>query len=347
MPSEITEQPIWGIHAGQAGNADHQFLSQNMIALGWADMGDLTAVPANREAFKAAVLRVYPSTKSGAVPVYGGLLFRFVHEMQTGDLVVYPSKVDHLVHIGRIEGPYKYDSNVVASNPSTAGDPFMNTRRVRWLKAVPRTALSQGALYEIGSALSLFQVKNYADEIRSILEGGALPAPAPDEDPTVAAVAEEIEQSTRDFILKTVATELKGHPLAHFVADLMRAMGYRCRVAPEGPDGGIDIVASRDALGFEPPIIKVQVKSTDGSTGAPDVQALYGNVDTAEHGLFVALGGYTKQAQTFAKSKRNLRLLDGDDLVDLVLEHYDALDPKYRGLLPLRRVFVPAPPDRD
>jgi len=32
---------------------------------------------------------------------------------------------------------------------------------------VPRTRFSQGALYEIGSAMSLFQVKNYVDKFRA------------------------------------------------------------------------------------------------------------------------------------------------------------------------------------
>src|SRR5262249_32427628 len=80
---------------------------------------------------------------------------------------------------------------------------------------------------------------------------------------------------------KRLAQELKGHPLAEFVAHLLNTMGYRTRVSPEGPDGGIDIVAHKDELGFEPPIIKVQVKSTAGSVGDPIVSALYGKVGGA------------------------------------------------------------------
>ncbi|MBP7507781.1 MAG: restriction endonuclease [Prolixibacteraceae bacterium] len=40
-------------------------------------------------------------------------------------------------------------------------------------------------------------------------------------------------------------------------------LGYRTRVTPEGPDGGVGIIAYKDELGLEPPIIKVQVKSND------------------------------------------------------------------------------------
>jgi restriction system protein len=118
-------------------------------------------------------------------------------------------------------------------------------------------------------------------------------------------------------------------------------MGYRTRISPEGADGGIDIIAHKDELGFEPPIIKVQVKSQDSSVGDPVVSALYGKVATEEFGLVVALGVFTNQAKNFARSKANLRLIDGSDLVDLILEHYETFDARYKGLVPLKRVYVP------
>ncbi len=188
--------------------------------------------------------------------------------------------------------------------------------------------------------MSFFQLKNYADEYRAAAEGKTVAPPAATDD-TVAAVAEDIEATTEDFILKRLSQDLKGHPLAHFVAHLLGTMGYKTRVSPEGPDGGIDIVAHRDELGFEPPIIKVQVKSSDGSIGDPEVSALYGKVGAQEHGLLVALGTFTRQALSFAKTKSNLRLIDGEELVSLIYHHYEQFDSRYKGILPLKRVYVP------
>jgi restriction system protein len=324
---------LWGIHAGRTGDADTLFQRQSCIALGWAKIGDLSGIKADRDSFKTRAAEVYPDIKPGAIRNTAGQLFRFVHEMKPADLVVYPSKRDRQVHLGRIEGSYSFDASVVPSYP--------HRRTVKWLRSVPRTHFTQGALYEIGSALSLFQVKNYADEFRATLEGKAMPAPPVAQDESVAAVAADIEETTRDFVLKRLAQELKGHPFADFVAHLMNTMGYRTRVSPEGPDGGIDIVAHRDELGFEPPIIKVQVKSTEGSIGDPIVSALYGKVGAGEFGLLVTLGTFTAQAVTFAKSKSNLRLIDGDELVKLIFQHYDQFDSRYKGSLPLRRVYVP------
>ncbi len=114
-------------------------------------------------------------------------------------------------------------------------------------------------------------------------------------------------------------------------------------MSPKGPDQGIDIIAHKDELGFEPPIIKVQVKSSEGSVGDPVVSALYGKVAAGEFGLLVTLGTFTNQARNFAQSKSNLRLIDGEELVALILQHYEQFDSSYKGLLPLKRVYVPEP----
>ncbi|TVR69592.1 MAG: restriction endonuclease [Sphaerobacteraceae bacterium] len=328
----MNDVTLWGMHAGPGGEAHSLFMQHKTVAMGSSKIADLASIPANRDAFKSAFEQAYPDYKPGAIPVHAGQLFRFVHEMKVGDLVAYPSKNDRMINIGRIMSEYVYDHS-----GSTA---YPHRRKVEWLKSVPRTNLTQGALYEIGSAISLFQIRNYTEEYLAALEGQIEISPGTD-DITVALVADEIEKTTEDFILKTLSRELKGHPFADFVAHLLNTMGYNTRVSPEGPDGGVDIIAHRDELGFEPPIIKVQVKSVDSSTGNADVASLYGNIAANEHGLFVALGTFTRHAESFARGKGNLRLIDGRDLVRLVLNNYERFDSKYKSVLPLKRVYIP------
>jgi restriction system protein len=325
---------LWGIHGGRTGDADGIFLKKNQVALGWEALGDLAALSPTRDAFKDQLLEALPDRKPGYYPMATGQLFRFVHEMKYGDLIVYPSKRDKRVHVGEIIGPYQHTTK--------GSDSYPHRRAVNWLKDFPRTKFTQGALYEIGSSMSFFQVKNYADEYLAALAGHEV-APAPGDDETVSYVAEDIEQNTRDFILKTLAQELKGHGLSEFVAHLLGTMGYRTRVAPPGPDGGVDIVAHQDELGFVPPIIKVQVKSTEGSVGDPIVSQLIGKLDPTEFGMVVTLGTFTNQAVNTAQNKSNLRLIDGDELVNLIVQHYEQFDAKYKGMMPLKRVYVPEP----
>lgn len=328
----MAEPTIWGIHGGRTGNADGLFLESGKVAIGWAKMGDLSTLPATREAFRQRYVNAYPDAKPGGIATVSGVPFRFVHEMQVGDLIVYPSKQDKQVHIGRIVGAYVYEPSGESSYPQR--------RKVDWLKHVPRLTFSQGALYEIGSALSLFQVKTFADEFRAAVDGKApTVAPIADDD-TVAAVAEEIEESTRDFIIKRLSQDLKGLPLESFVVHLMQCMGYHARLTrPNEPS--VDVLAHKDQLGIEPPIIKIQVKSSPGTATDKDVSALYGKLSAGEYGLFITLGTFSPASRNFEQAKPNLRLIDGDELVSLILAHYEQFDAQHKGFLPLRRVYVP------
>lgn len=334
MPSE-TEQALWGIHCAASG--DSLFLQKRSIGIGWGDMGNLKEIVPNREAFKKAVAETWHDWPRGAIINSGSQLFRFVHEIKDNDLAVYRSKVDRQVHIGRIAGDYEYRPDLDEHYP--------NVRSVQWIGAYPLTQFSQGALYELGSALTLFQVKNFAEEFLAAIGERKSPATvqaaSPGEDDTLAFVADRIQQNTRDFIYKQLAQHLKGYGFQSFVAHLLTRMGYRTVESPEGTDGGVDIVAHKDELKLEPPIIKVQVKSTEGAVGGPQVKQLLGNLGKGEVGLLVTMGSFSRAAQDSAKGRSDLRLIDGDELIQFVLGHYDQLDPKYKRLLPLKKVYVP------
>jgi restriction system protein len=330
----MTETTLWGIHAGGTGDADSLFRESGVIAIGWHLLGDLSQLSPTREAFKARLISAYPETKEGAIPTTAGMPFRFVHEIQVGDCVAYPSKRDRKINLGRVTSEYSFE-------PSASGG-YVHQRKVEWICSISRTHFSQGALYEIGSALSLFQIKNYADEFFAALSGKASPVIDPVSDPSTGMVATQVNDTAEDFVLKTLARELKGLQFEHFVAHLLERMGFTVRLA-QANQPGYDLIASRDSLGFEPPIIKVQVKSAEGTHGDPEVTQLLGKVTAGEFALFVTLGTVTKKARDFEESKANLRIIDGSELVKLIFEHYESFDSRYKGLLPLRRVYVPAP----
>lgn len=323
------EKVIWGIHAGKKGDAESLFSKENVIALGWSTFGSFEGLQ-TRDDFKSRYAEVYTDVSSQSIATSAGQLFRFVWEMKIGDLVVFPSKSDRKAHIGEVRGEYKYNPSVDPNYP--------NHRSVKWLKNVSRTKFSQGALYEMGAAMAFFQIKNYANEIFEILEGKE--PVVIDDDGTISLVADDIEEQTRDFVLKQLERNLKGLPLEEFVKHLLEKMGYKARLTrPNEPS--VDVIAHKDELGFEPPIIKVQVKSSTGKISDRDVSALYGKVDHAEFGLLVTLGEFSTQATNFAVGKSNLRLIDGSELVNLIFEHYEDFDPKYKGIIPLKMVYIP------
>lgn len=317
---------IWGIHTMD----DSLFLNQNIIAIGWDAIGDLSRIEPTREAYKNEYIRAYPNAKKGSVATGAGMLYRFSCEMQKGDYIVFPSKIDRKINIGIVESDYFHDDTAAM---------YPNQRKVKWLKHLPRTAFSQGALYEVGSALSFFQVKNYSDEFLKALDrnftGNSLES-EPDE--TVARTAEEIIESTKDFILKELSKRLKGYALEEFIADLLQAMGYRTTLSPHGGDNGVDITAYKDEL---PPRIVVQVKSQDGDIKETTIQSLKGAMREGDYGVFITLSDYTKNAQKYLDNTPIIRGINGTELVDLILKYYDKLSEQYKRIIPLKMVYIP------
>ena len=227
----MEEKRVWGIHTSD----DHLFLDKNLIAISWSAMGNLSLIEADREAFKEKFKLTYPETKPQAIPTSAGMLFRFVHEMQVGDYIVFPSKFNRKINIGIVEGEYMYDESSLH---------YVQRRKVKWIKHLPRTAFSQGALYEAGSALTLFMIKNYADEYIAALEkSGKKIEIVADDAEVVEKTTQDIIESTKDYILKELSKNLKGYELEDFVADLLHSMGYRVIVSSRGGDRGIDITA--------------------------------------------------------------------------------------------------------
>jgi restriction system protein len=181
----------------------------------------------------------------------------------------------------------------------------------------------------------------------------ALPPPDPDiEDlddgdglEEVSVTLEVAQEQARDQI----AAYLHGmdpYEFQKLVGDLLTAMGYHVAwISPPGKDDGIDLLAYPDPLGTRPPRIKVQVKRYEKAIPVPEVSAFMGNLGSDEVGIFVATGGFTKDAEAKARTDKQHRvtLVGLDALVKLWVKHYAALDDLARQRLPLQPVYFLAP----
>ena len=71
-------------------------------------------------------------------------------------------------------------------------------------------------------------------------------------------VPTDIPQYAEDRIREFIEQKFKGHGLSRLVDAVLKAIGYTTAVSPPGPDGGVDIVAGRGPMGFDPPRLCVQ-----------------------------------------------------------------------------------------
>ena len=159
--------------------------------------------------------------------------------------------------------------------------------------------------------------------------------------PNVNSISLELLESTAREGLKHFIAAKGAYDFQFLVAALLRAMGYYTPfIAPKGKDGGVDIIAYVDPLGAQTPRMKVQVKhKPDTAVSAGDVRALLGVMREGDIALFVTSGTFSSDARTTAStSPKFIRLIDGDDFIEMWQEYYDKMSDEDKNMLPLRRI---------
>lgn len=332
----MANKAVWGIHSGSRIQFEPLFLNDKVVGVGWGRLGDIRSFGSDRERIKTTMAREYPDTKPGALPGYATMFSWFCNDVHPEDLILYPRMSDRTVHYGLVAGPYTF-AGVEA--------PMPHRRAIRWVKVASRAQFSLGALKEISQGSSFFRVASFADEFLAVLAGTASGPTPPEGEATddFTQEEEEVKQSTEDFVLSRLYSAYKGRALEHLVANLFETMGYHVQLNPEGVNGAYDLRASRGILGIEPPILKIECKSSETDrAGEKEVNALLGQLVPGEYAVFISLNGFTPNAKVVERDKRStLRTLTGASLTTLILEHYERLDPRHKAAIPLKRIYIP------
>jgi len=330
---------LWMVRSASGGRLADEFVENGLVALGAAPVGDLSQF-SDKQALMAALKKQRPDFKPGRVQTAASQWIRFRDEVHPGDRVVTYDSSRRVYHVGTIASGYRHQ-------PGTIAD-FQHCRAVEWQGEVERDALSSRARNSLGSTLTLFRLPDdVADEILRALSGQAAPQSSPqepeeaedeDEDALLEGYRGRAEEITKDRI-----NRLSPRQMEHLVAGVLRSMGYKTRVSPEGSDLGIDILASPDGFGFESPRIIVEVKHrASKSADSKEIRNLVGGRHASDKGLFVSTAGFTKDARYEAdRANIPLMLWDLNDLVRALIENYENADQETRTLIPLTRLFWP------
>lgn len=161
-----------------------------------------------------------------------------------------------------------------------------------------------------------------------------------DEASTTSVTLERAEEASWEEV-RGILHQMDPYEFQHLVAGLLRGMGYYVDwVAPRGKDRGVDILALSDPLGTKGPRVKVQVKREEEKTNAMTLRAFVSTLHGDDIGLFVTLGGFTRDAEVEARNEiRRVRLIDATDFFRLWAQHYDEILEADRRRLPIS--FVP------
>ena len=322
----MSSQPMWMIRAGAGASYIDTFRDQGSVAMGWNDTGSLAGAT-SRDDVLAKVKACWPDYNDRKAIISAAQLWRFAKEIEVGDQVISydPSLREYLVGTVQSESQFDADSGV------------SHVRKVTWSANVKRDDLGLSTRNSLGAISTLLLIPEAA-----VASGGAKPtlnSAAESDTIDESELLEDIEDKAREFI-KDRLMKLDWDDMQELVAGLLRAMGYKTRVSPAGPDQGKDIIASPDGLGFESPRIVVEVKHRNKAMGSKEIRSFLGGRHKDDRGLYVSTGGFSKDAHYEAeRASIPVTLLDAGGLVDSIVEHYESLDIETKQLVPLKRIY--------
>ncbi len=341
---EVKNMALWLNRAGRHGEYEKKFLDEDRVYLTWDGLKHNLAEIDKKSDLAELLRKVYPIAFKGRIRQNLGQIWQFSQEMKPGDWVVLPSKMKAAIHIAEITGPYVFDS--------AAEDPFFHYRTVKWLETdIPRTNFDKDVLMSLGAFSTICQIKRHDAEkrVRAMAASGwkatgtgkkGISAVEPDDDDESVV---DLELLARDKIADLIIRRFKGHGMAVLVEALLKAQGYTTYRSPEGPDKGLDILASPGPLGFGRPRIAVQVKSGDQPIDRPTLDQLIGTMQKvqADQGLLVSWSGFKSSVDRETPTEFfRVRLWDQKALIDQLLEHYEKLDEDIRAEVPLKRIWT-------
>lgn len=338
---------MWMVRAGDSSRFISRFLEKSIVAIGWANIGEIDAQTPDAE-IRRRMDEFYPWAGTGTRAAWTSTIRRFVKEVAIGDPVVTYDNESRLYHLGEIRSDAK--RNAVDINGEERWEFY---RQVAWQDETPRDSLLLDARNNLARPPTLFRVSPAAS---AELRRRASKAPAPpaatdgepqDAEPPLAAETDESEtiqgyiEKSDQFIEDAIA-KLDWEQLQELTAGILRAMGYKTTVASRGPDRGVDISASPDGLGLSEPRIFVEVKHRAGSVGAPAIRSFLGGRRQGDRCLYVSSGGFTQEARYEAeRSQIPITLIALPRLRELLVEYYEALDSETRALVPLKMFYLP------
>jgi restriction system protein len=344
---------VFLVRAGGNGEDEEYTLENSLSVIGFDSVPSL-AHAKDYDAVYKIVETALPTEKPRVIGNRAGQLWAFALAMQEGDIVVLPRKLTSQIALGVVNGPYKYQK---------VHNEMHHTRPVKWLKPdLARTTFEQDLLYSFGAFLTVCNItRNDAERrVAAVLNGKSDPgfgditptkskttSPVP---PTEEDASIDIEQMVQDQIVRHIQSRFAGHALSQLVEAILKAEGWVTRLSPPGADGGVDILAGRGTLGLDQPRLCVQVKSQTSPVDVTIYRTLQGSMQSfkADQGLLVSWGGFNRPLLGEAKQSHFfVRLWDSKDLVEAIYRNYERLPAEIQADLPLKRVWMLVPEDRE
>ena len=307
------------------GTFTKNFLEGGFVGIGWIPEADLSLVSTREEVYPLYRAAYPQDTSNIVVGQQVGQIARFLFEMKARDYVITPAPDTERLHYGRLrEEPSYFHS---------AGDDgcrYRHRRRVEWSTAtIKRSGLSVPFQNTMRSSLTVFAVSQRDEFLAAI---GVAEAPKPAVYDSYLAVLEQI------LLLDDKEFEI-------LVGHLLTALGFEgSEVTGKTGDGGVDAIGELDVSNLAKVKVFVQAKRYHLGARVPGsvVRQLRQAIPFGGQGAFITTAGYQTSAADVALEPGfpRIGLINGHQLVDLLVEHWNDIPADFQERLGLKPGLV-------
>jgi len=318
---------VWCVRAENGQYAD-RFVSGGYAGIGWLRSFDLSDVRSRDELYPIYKDAHPNDTSNVVIGQQVGQIARFLLEIKAGDFVITPAADTERLHYAVVSPDPSY---FFEASPRD-GCPYTQRRKVSWSSAtLARGDFSVPFQNSIRSSLTVFCVARQEELLAAVGETVADRPSAPALDPYAVVLNQVLELDAGEFEV------LVGH--------LLTALGFEgSEVTGRPGDGGVDATGELNVFNLAKVKVFVQAKRYGIGTKIPasTVRNLRQAIPFGGQGAFITTASYQPAAAEVALEPGfpRIGLINGHQLVDLLIEHWSDIPEEFRQRLGLKPGLV-------
>jgi len=305
------------------------FIKGGYVAIGWIPDEDLSNIKIREELYPI-YKKTYPDDKSNVViGQQVGQISRFLHEIKEGDYIITPALDTEYLYYGVIDKEPSYLFSDISD-----GCPYRHRRKVIWEKnPISRSSFSVPFQNTIRSSLTVYNI-SHKNHFFSVIGKKDL-------------VEKESFHDEFDYyksILNRILT-LDDGEFELLITSLLTALGFEgSEHTGKTGDGGVDATGELNISNMAKVKIYVQAKRYKLGTkiSGNTVKDLRKSIPFGGQGAFITTADYQNNAKDIALENGfpRIGLINGNQLVDLLAEHWEDIPEDFKTKLGLKLGLV-------
>ena len=317
---------VWCVRA-EFGTYAKQFVDGGYVAIGWMSNSDLSNITSRDELYPLYKTEHPDDTSNIVIGQQVGQIARFLLDIQPGDYVITPAADTEWLHYGKVVQDPSYVYAV-----GNDGCPYRHRRRVTWApQRLNRGDFSVPFQNTIRSSLTVFAISQRDEFLAAIGKADHTAKVAVQYDPYRVVLEQVLKLDDKEFEI--------------LVSHLLTALGFEgSEVTGKSGDGGVDATGELNVANLAKVKVFVQAKryKLGAKVSANTVKQLRQAIPFGGQGAFITTADYQGAAADVALQAGfpRIGLVNGRQLVDLLIEHWVDIPPEFRDRLGLKPGLV-------